>query len=320
MRKFIFAICAVIGFMPVSGFAGFSLGPSGACAVDDDGWEEFFWYCGNQESGCDNETDRSRDHRIWLVQSNTVDYPGYNWSEEHPANGDPSKTNDWAANAFSWEGHKYACCGGSKTSSGRLQSYSNWEQTATKNFDNSGQCSYKVTPCGVPIEPECFFPDTCTDKTKKLRVLYIDNNENNAFDSRCVEPCTFPNAFESIFSDACVDCPTTRSSGIDSQGVCITCNTDEFFVMPTSGCLGRGGGRFSDGNGTEHTFAGCCVKKNKQEIASKSTFKECFRCVLQPSTWLACMRGQLGNTAEGLSACGLKQEIDAAYRTQKATN
>ncbi len=157
--------------MPV--YAGWVYGNNNGCIAEtgiyrSGWWQEDFYYCGKQPSGCANKNKNSRDGEYYNYHGGNRTLAGKKW----------------------W------CCGGTQSTAGRWVAGDNWEteQVATKVLDG-GTCSYikYTTVCGEVIDNPCTVPDKCTDGN------LLRNNV-------CVAPCKAGEVFKSEKSNECVEC------------------------------------------------------------------------------------------------------------------
>lgn len=293
MRKFL--LFCVLAFMPVVGNAGFHYGTNKVCMIDDDGGTDYFWYCGDQSSGCHGTRQASGDHWVKQIAADDESSP--------PALvlGDPQYYSDWKYKAFYWEGEKHACCGAGDRKPGTYKKFTSWLTESTKTLSSGGTCTNYTNPCGTVFHKEadgslasgeCTTPDPCPEGKypRLIPVSYTDGSVGSGT-IRCEEPCPYGQGFESNTSTTCIDCTKTVHGGVDNWGNCVRCESDEFFFQDTvvdgKKCAGRS----------------CCKKKTTVPSVSKDAMKRCFRCPIKEPMG-KCIRGEELSPEES-KQCGL---------------
>ena len=300
MKKLI-VILTCFNLLPITGYAGFGLGSSTACAVDPDGGTDWFWYCGSQSRDCNGTNDNDKDRRVWLISATDVFTEP---TSGQLVQGNPGDYSDWAYWAFYWEGSYYACCGGTTGQAGQLRRYySGSFLTETTKEVGGGTCTDYVNPCGTTFDKDgnilptgCTEPDTCPDGQLIGKI---------GEEAHCI--CPNGQGFNGEYSSECVTCKITHSQGIDKNGVCVTCSSDEFFKV--------------DYKVAGETCSGqnCCIKKTSVQTFTRQGMQWCWRC---PSSdrdlWKRCLNKKLGDaTAGGLAEdwekCGVATNEQNPY-------
>lgn len=203
MLKALFSFLVLFLFSRGANAGGWLAGPSGACWVNTDGTNSFY-YCGNQESGCAGKNERANHSKKTYYHNDTETISG----------------------------QSYACCGGDANTMGKWQLSQKKEEKKRVEFEN-GYCEYtEVTkPCGEVTDnaQECTFPTGCYDGYEIIKGTNGD---------KCVLKCPDNYARESIDSEKCIDCEITDSQGIDNNGVCVSCERGrEFWDSDNKKCV-----------------------------------------------------------------------------------
>lgn len=225
MQKFIIAIsvilCTNVAFAEPKN--GFDT--NNKCYLETDGTDSA-WFCGSQEKRCKQKM-RKRHNIKWLYTGQSFTY----------------------GNVKAW------CCDGTTTKQGHFVEAKNWttSETVTVQLSN-GTCTYqRVTDACGNIESD----EPCTEPTNCNGNLIKRNGT-------CTEPCGANDGnigYESVTSNKCVECPTTSTQGIDSNGICTKCNTaTQVWDTSAKKCVSR----------TEH-------EKKFHQIPA-AVLKQCWMC------------------------------------------
>lgn len=267
MKKLFFIVLAAIVFAPVCSMAAdINWGQSGWCAVDNHGNPHWFWYCGTQSTGCAGKSDGSKDRNVFLTDAT-------HQTTASVVSGDPDNYQDYKHWAFYYRAIYVACCGGNKSTPGKLVTYNGtWLAKTTKEV-GGGTCTYYTNPCGTKFNENgdetdgtCTVPDSCPEGQLLGEI---------SGQTRCI--CPNGEGFDGSYSSGCVSCATTPTQGVDKNGACIKCTASNEFFKSDGDCTG-----------TE-----CCRKKSETPLISKTAIARCWRCPLDRELWKECVENEV---------------------------
>lgn len=204
MQKFIIAISVILCTNAAFAEPKNGFDTNNKCYLETDGTDSA-WFCGSQEKRCKQKM-RKRHHIHWL-------YHGQSFTH---------------GSVKAW------CCNGTTSKQGNFVEAKNWTTSETITVDlSNGTCTYqRVTDaCGnVVSDKPCTEPTNCNGNLIKRN-------------GTCTEPCGANDGnigYESATSNNCVECPTTSTQGIDSNGICTKCNTaTQIWDTSTKKCVSR---------------------------------------------------------------------------------
>lgn len=291
MKKLCLLVFGLVLLLPTVGHASFLRNDAYECAVDNDG-TDWFWYCGEQSRSCRGISQGDGDHYVILTGAD-------DYTKAPPScDGDPKPCPNYDRKAVHHEGEAFVCCGGTGNYSGKLLSYNpnKWLETKTEELADVGMITYYKNGCGTTFHDERKadgsvakvkgkYPSCPVGQTVRTFKIYVNNDLTDVLG--CVTPCPSGQGFESTNSDVCIDCPVTKTQGIDNYNTCVKCASNEFFRT-----------------GTDCTGSDCCVKKSDVPAVSQQALSWCWRCPMgNKSIWRSCISGGL------LQECGQTQPI-----------